>query len=65
MGLKCYCENYCPQDDSFNGTCEVSDNSYCFSSVELLYDPDIQDYKLFRTFGCLGPDESGLMQVSD
>ncbi|KAF2366093.1 GS domain [Trinorchestia longiramus] len=61
-GLECYCENNCPDIDKFNGTCMVSSDSYCFSAVELLYFPDQQMYHEFRTFGCLSPDESGLMQ---
>uniref|UniRef100_A0A2P2I6X2 receptor protein serine/threonine kinase n=2 Tax=Hirondellea gigas TaxID=1518452 RepID=A0A2P2I6X2_9CRUS len=61
-GLQCYCENYCPDDTLFNGTCHVNSNSYCFSAVELVYLPE-QDLQFeHRTFGCLSPDESGLMQ---
>ncbi|MCL4128565.1 UNVERIFIED_CONTAM: hypothetical protein GTU68_048695 [Idotea baltica] len=63
MGLICYCENYyCPEIDRFNGTCEVNSDSYCFSAIELVYDPDVKINKEMRSFGCLGQDELGLMQ---
>lgn len=64
MGLTCYCENYCPEIDRFNGTCEGDETSYCFSAIELIFDPELNAHKEYRTFGCLSPDESGLMQVS-
>ncbi|KAG7159462.1 Bone morphogenetic protein receptor type-1B-like [Homarus americanus] len=37
-GLLCYCEDLCPDHNTFNGTCEAKPNSFCFSAVELIYD---------------------------
>ncbi|KAK7074138.1 hypothetical protein SK128_019423 [Halocaridina rubra] len=62
LSLKCYCENYCPNQEDFNGTCEAKANAFCFSAVGLVYDVTTYKWKEERTFGCLGADELGLMQ---
>lgn len=54
---KCYCEGHCP-DGEHNGTCDLRPGGQCFSAIEE-YDNEIE-----RTYGCLPPDERGLMQVS-
>ncbi|XP_071540457.1 bone morphogenetic protein receptor type-1B [Panulirus ornatus] len=61
-GLLCYCEGLCPDHNNFNGTCEAKPNSFCFSAVETVYDVETDQWKEERTYGCLGPDELGLMQ---
>ncbi|KAK4300680.1 hypothetical protein Pmani_027133 [Petrolisthes manimaculis] len=60
-GLVCYCEGVCPNHE-FNGTCHAKPNAFCFSSIELVYDMDTDQWKEERSFGCLGSDELGLMQ---
>ena len=55
--------NYCPNHDELNGTCIADKDSYCFSSVELQYDKEVDNYVEFRAFGCLSKQETGLMQV--
>ncbi|XP_044738565.1 bone morphogenetic protein receptor type-1B isoform X2 [Chrysoperla carnea] len=59
--LKCYCENHCP-DGAANGTCIAKPNSMCFSSIEEVVDRETGAREVERSFGCLPPDESGLMQ---
>ncbi|XP_069988849.1 bone morphogenetic protein receptor type-1B [Penaeus vannamei] len=60
--LLCYCEGLCPEYERFNGTCEAKPKAFCFSSVEIVFDVDSQQWKEERSFGCLGPEEAGLMQ---
>ncbi|EFN77530.1 bone morphogenetic protein receptor type-1B [Harpegnathos saltator] len=60
-GITCYCEGHCPGDKQ-NGTCEGRPGSQCFSAVEEVWDPDIQDYVPEWSFGCLPPAEQGFMQ---
>ncbi|XP_064118913.1 bone morphogenetic protein receptor type-1B-like [Macrobrachium nipponense] len=62
LGLTCYCENYCPSHELFNGTCEAKPDAFCFSAVGLVYDHELRVWKEERTFGCLGAQELGLMQ---
>lgn len=61
LGIKCYCEGNCP-DDRQNGTCEGKPGGYCFSAVEEVWDIEIQDWVTEWSFGCLAPNEQGLMQ---
>ncbi|XP_064457112.1 bone morphogenetic protein receptor type-1B-like [Ornithodoros turicata] len=58
--LECYCAGYCPFD-AFNGTCQALPNSQCFSAVEEVYNPETGEYEPERTYGCLPPEETGLM----
>lgn len=62
-GLVCYCEGVCPNHELFNGTCHAKPDAFCFSSIELVYDSDTDQWKEERSFGCLGSEELGLMQV--
>ncbi|KAG1671741.1 Bone morphogenetic protein receptor type-1B [Nymphon striatum] len=59
-GLKCYCDGHCPEYH-LNNTCDAGSNKRCFSAVELRYDIKSGETYVDRTFGCLPPDESGLM----
>jgi bone morphogenetic protein receptor type-1B len=61
-GVECYCDGHCP-DDKPNGTCVGQPGSQCFSAVEEVYNSETGVWEEERTFGCLPPDESGLMQV--
>ena len=62
-GLTCYCQGHCP-NDNFNGTCEARPFSQCFAAVEEVYNPDTGLPEPEFTYGCLPPEEKGLMQVS-
>lgn len=62
MGLTCFCQGHCP-NDSYNGTCEARPLSQCFAAVEEVYNPDSGIYEPEYTYGCLPPEEKGLMQV--
>ena len=61
-GLTCYCQGHCP-NDNFNGTCEARPFSQCFAAVEEVYNPDTGLPEPEYTYGCLPPEEKGLMQV--
>lgn len=61
-GLTCYCQGHCP-NDNFNGTCEARPFSQCFAAVEEVYNPDTGLPEPEFTYGCLPPEEKGLMQV--
>ncbi len=61
-GLTCYCQGHCP-NDHFNGTCEARPLSQCFAAVEEVYNPDTGLPEPEYTYGCLPPEEKGLMQV--
>lgn len=60
-GLTCYCQGHCPYDN-FNGTCEARPFSQCFAAVEEVYNPDTGLPEPEYTYGCLPPEEKGLMQ---
>lgn len=60
-GLSCFCFGHCP-NDQLNGTCTVGPNAHCFSAVEEVLDPETNTLVPERTYGCLPPDESGLLQ---
>ena len=60
--LTCYCQGHCP-NDSFNGTCEARQFSQCFAVVEEVYNPETGSVEPEYTYGCLPPEEKGLMQV--
>lgn len=57
----CYCDGHCPGEIQ-NGTCETRPGGHCFSMVEQIFDPDLEKYVPEYSFGCLPPEESGLMQ---
>ena len=63
-GLRCFCSGHCggglPND--VNGTCQAKENAKCFSAVEEVLDPVTDKLVSERTYGCLPPDESGLLQ---
>ncbi|XP_014204565.1 bone morphogenetic protein receptor type-1B isoform X2 [Copidosoma floridanum] len=59
--LKCYCDGHCP-DEKQNGTCEVPAGGYCFSSVEEVWDVELEESGPEWSYGCLAPDEPGMMQ---
>lgn len=62
MGLTCYCQGHCP-NDNFNGSCEARPYSQCFAAVEEVFNPDTGLAEPEYTYGCLPPEEKGLMQV--
>lgn len=59
---RCYCEGHCPHGMPSNGTCEVRQGGSCFAAIEEVYDPETRTYDEEVTYGCLPPDEGGLMQ---
>ena len=62
--LVCYCQDFCPPNEGVNGTCEVDENSYCFASIALEYHEETGKFIEYSRWGCLGRDETGLMQVN-
>lgn len=47
-----------------NGTCETRPGGSCFSSVEEVLDESTNEFEPERTYGCMGPEQSGgLLQV--
>lgn len=60
--LLCFCLGHCPDHESPNGTCVARAGSACFAHLEQVINSDGQ-YEEEITYGCLPPDESGLMQV--
>lgn len=61
LGINCYCDGFCP-DDKQNGTCVLRPGGYCFSAVEEVWDTEFLEFVPEWSFGCLPPDESGLLQ---
>jgi len=59
--LECFCFGHCP-NDQLNGTCTVQENAHCFAAVEEVLDPETNTLVPERTYGCLPPDETGLLQ---
>jgi len=60
-GLTCFCLGHCP-NNQLNGTCEAPPGAPCFAAVEEVLDPSTDTLVPERTYGCLPPDEKGLMQ---
>ena len=63
--LTCYCLGHCPQHpNDFNkpGTCEAKPGAKCFAAVQEVLDPETGELVPERTYGCLPPEESGLLQ---
>eukprot|EP00088_Acartia_fossae_P031264 TRINITY_DN3217_c0_g1_i3.p1 TRINITY_DN3217_c0_g1~~TRINITY_DN3217_c0_g1_i3.p1 ORF type:complete len:599 (+),score=81.16 TRINITY_DN3217_c0_g1_i3:105-1799(+) len=60
-GLECFCFGHCP-NNQLNGTCTVQENAHCFAAVEEVLDPETNTLVPERTYGCLPPDETGLLQ---
>ena len=62
-GLTCYCQGHCPHTSpEESGTCQAKPGARCFAAVEMVTDPDTDEPVPERTYGCLPPEESGLMQ---
>merc|ERR1719266_171688 len=61
MATTCYCHGHCP-NNALNGTCEAPPGAPCFAAVEEVVDPHTGALVPERTYGCLPPDEQGLMQ---
>jgi hypothetical protein len=61
-GILCYCRMHCP-DGNFNGTCLGAPNSMCFAAAEQVYNDETGGYESELSYGCMPPDEAGLMQV--
>lgn len=59
--ILCFCLGHCP-DNQLNGTCQAPPGAPCFSAVEEVLDPETNRLVPERTYGCLPPEESGLMQ---
>ena len=56
---------HCPQhpnDPTKAGTCEAKPGAKCFSAVQEVLDPSSGQLVEERTYGCLPPDETGLLQ---
>ena len=49
--------------EDFNGTCEARSFSQCFAAVEEVFNPETGSLEPEYTYGCLPPEEKGLMQV--
>lgn len=60
--MLCYCEGHCP-DDQQNGTCVAKKGSQCFAAVEAVYFEETKSWEPTLSYGCLPPEEGGLMQV--
>ena len=61
LGLECFC-NVC-DEFSKNDTCVAKPKAGCFTAKELRKD-DTDEVKEFWAYGCLAPEEKGLMTVS-
>lgn len=59
-GLLCLCRGHCPNNEA-NGTCTAREGSYCFALIEQVTN-DNGTYEDELSYGCLPPEESGLMQ---
>jgi len=60
-GMICYCDGYCPGEQQ-NGTCEAKKDAVCFAAIHEVFNHETVSWELERSFGCLPPGESGLMQ---
>ena len=74
--LTCYCLGHCrrpsenetvptgwePDPDGSGSWCAAKPGAKCFSAVEQVYDPGSESLVPERTYGCLPPDEGGLLQ---
>ena len=60
--LQCFCHKHCREGPEKNGTCTVEPGGYCFSAVEEVLDPISLQLVPERTYGCLPPGETGLLQ---
>jgi bone morphogenetic protein receptor type-1B len=60
-GVLCYCYMHCP-DGSLNGTCRAPPDSMCFAAVEQVYNENLGTYEPEFSYGCMPPDEAGLLQ---
>ncbi|RWS14980.1 bone morphogenetic protein receptor type-1B-like protein [Dinothrombium tinctorium] len=63
--VTCFCAGHCPNVDDFNesnGTCVTKPGGYCFAAVEQVYNVDTLSLEEEFTYGCLPPEENGLMQ---
>ena len=60
LGMYCYCQGMCPNGEA-NGTCLAPPGAGCFASAEEVYDPETESLVAERTYGCLPPEERGLM----
>lgn len=58
--MLCYCQGICP-DGARNGTCVAPPGAGCFASAEEVYDSETDTLVAERTYGCLPPEERGLM----
>lgn len=58
--MLCYCQGSCPSGHH-NGTCEAKEGAGCFAAAEEVYDPETDSFVAERTYGCLPPEEAGLM----
>jgi bone morphogenetic protein receptor type-1B len=59
--ILCFCLGHCP-NNQLNGSCTAPSGAHCFSAVEEVLDPETDSLVPERTYGCLPPDETGLMQ---
>ncbi|CAG0890197.1 unnamed protein product [Darwinula stevensoni] len=55
------CCGFCP-DGMPNSTCQPKPLAYCFTAVEEVIDPQTGDFIPEYSYGCLPPEETGLMQ---
>ena len=63
--LTCFCLGHCPHfpnDPSRNGTCEAKPGAKCIAAVEEVFDPNTGLDVPERTYGCMPPDETGMLQ---
>ncbi|XP_013775412.1 bone morphogenetic protein receptor type-1B-like [Limulus polyphemus] len=60
-GLKCYCVQHCPNNE-LEGTCTARKGGRCFSAVEEVVNMATGQLEAERTYGCLPPNESGILQ---
>lgn len=63
MSLTCYCDGHCP-DDSSDNTCQTRPGGHCFSAIEEFFDHETSSFLTESTYGCLPPEELGLMQCN-
>jgi hypothetical protein len=61
MALRCHCFGHCVNNEP-NGTCFLKRGGFCFTAVEEVYNKETNSLELEKTFGCLPPEEEGLMQ---
>lgn len=58
--LVCFCQGHCPNNEP-NGTCIAKEGSYCFAAIEEVFTKN-KTLEGELSYGCLPPEESGLMQ---